>query len=93
MIRNTDPHLDFLNFFMFFFRILLSCDKSNANFGDRSLLKNLGHWLGNQQFQFYILLFIHFLIFFSVDLSIQGNVFSEVQKLINDHYILLLILH
>jgi len=27
-------------------RILLSCDKSNANFGDRSLLKNLGHWLG-----------------------------------------------
>ena len=27
-------------------RILLTVDKSNANFGDRSLLKNLGHWLG-----------------------------------------------
>ena len=27
-------------------RILLSADKSIANFSDRSLLKNLGHWLG-----------------------------------------------
>ena len=27
-------------------RILLSSDKSIANFSDRSLLKNLGHWLG-----------------------------------------------
>jgi CCR4-NOT transcription complex subunit 1 len=26
--------------------ILLTADKSMANFGDRSLLKNLGHWLG-----------------------------------------------
>merc|ERR1719186_1703977 len=26
--------------------ILLSSDKSQANFSDRSLLKNLGHWLG-----------------------------------------------
>ena len=27
-------------------RILLSSDKAIANFSDRSLLKNLGHWLG-----------------------------------------------
>ena len=27
-------------------RILLSSDKSTSNFSDRSLLKNLGHWLG-----------------------------------------------
>ncbi len=27
-------------------RILLSSDKGIANFSDRSLLKNLGHWLG-----------------------------------------------
>jgi CCR4-NOT transcription complex subunit 1 len=27
-------------------RILLTSDKSIANFSDRSLLKNLGHWLG-----------------------------------------------
>jgi len=27
-------------------RVLLSADKSIANFSDRSLLKNLGHWLG-----------------------------------------------
>lgn len=29
-----------------FFKVLLRSDKGIANFSDRSLLKNLGHWLG-----------------------------------------------
>lgn len=29
-----------------FFQVLLTSDKAAANFSDRSLLKNLGHWLG-----------------------------------------------
>ena len=33
-------------FFFFFFQILLCSDKEAANFSDRTLLKNLGHWLG-----------------------------------------------
>lgn len=28
------------------FQVLLRADKSAANFSDKSLLKNLGHWLG-----------------------------------------------
>lgn len=27
-------------------QVLLTSDKAAANFSDRSLLKNLGHWLG-----------------------------------------------
>ncbi len=30
----------------FVFQVLLTSDKAAANFSDRSLLKNLGHWLG-----------------------------------------------
>ena len=30
------------------FQVLLRSDKGPANFSDRSLLKNLGHWLGIQ---------------------------------------------
>ena len=30
------------------FQVLLRSDKGPANFSDRSLLKNLGHWLGMQ---------------------------------------------
>ena len=29
-----------------FFQVLLRSDKGDANFSDRTLLKNLGHWLG-----------------------------------------------
>lgn len=32
----------------FTFQVLLQSDKVPANFSDRSLLKNLGHWLGLQ---------------------------------------------
>ena len=28
------------------FQVLLRSDKGDANFSDRTLLKNLGHWLG-----------------------------------------------
>lgn len=28
------------------FQVLLRCDKGAANYSDRTLLKNLGHWLG-----------------------------------------------
>jgi len=31
---------------IFFLQVLLTSDKAAANFSDRSLLKNLGHWLG-----------------------------------------------
>lgn len=30
----------------FLLQVLLRADKSAANFSDKSLLKNLGHWLG-----------------------------------------------
>lgn len=32
--------------FSFPWQVLLTSDKAAANFSDRSLLKNLGHWLG-----------------------------------------------
>lgn len=31
---------------LFVSQVLLTSDKAAANFSDRSLLKNLGHWLG-----------------------------------------------
>lgn len=31
---------------LYLFQVLLTSDKAAANFSDRSLLKNLGHWLG-----------------------------------------------
>lgn len=40
---NVDIYLFCLNFA---FQVLLTSDKAAANFSDRSLLKNLGHWLG-----------------------------------------------
>lgn len=32
--------------FLLFLQVLLQSEKVPANFSDRSLLKNLGHWLG-----------------------------------------------
>lgn len=34
------------DFLCIIFQVLLQSDKVPANFSDRSLLKNLGHWLG-----------------------------------------------
>ena len=31
---------------VYFAKVLLRCDKGVANYSDRTLLKNLGHWLG-----------------------------------------------
>lgn len=40
--KTTDNPLPYFHFF----QVLLTSDKAAANFSDRSLLKNLGHWLG-----------------------------------------------
>merc|ERR1719167_552682 len=46
VIKSETLYLELINETYKNIRILLTVDKSNANFGDRSLLKNLGHWLG-----------------------------------------------
>merc|ERR1719167_264327 len=46
VIKSETLYLEIINETYKNIRILLTVDKSNANFGDRSLLKNLGHWLG-----------------------------------------------
>lgn len=46
-MRSHDLFSNFLSF-LNLQQVLLRSDKGPANFSDRSLLKNLGHWLGMQ---------------------------------------------
>merc|ERR1719402_1156084 len=46
VMKSETLYLEIINETYKNIRILLTVDKSVANFSDRSLLKNLGHWLG-----------------------------------------------